>query len=281
MIIPHTGPEWKHGSLALPGDPNVMPRVDLVFFPGKETLDDVNLLDYPWLCHELGHNLLFRHDDAFVECVREDLSTVLGEQRSRLLGLPEAVKESVKVSVERMESAWGPSSDHRNWSHEIASDIVALWSCGPAFLAAYEDQVDRQKPNPYVTDQIHPPYEVRTLALAEAAKRLGWKAHVPTLEERVSRWRESWSDSRNNEYAALFDETLIQSVVSCALTSCSEFRLPRCDDAQIEGIHRALESGTAPQIGLDLLLTAWVVYNRHGPDDYHAWERDTLDRLSQ
>ena len=155
MVIPCHGREWQHSSLHLPSlDPDAVPRIDLITFPGHDSLEDVRLLEYPWLCHELAHNLLFRHDHRFVECIRGQLSLFLTERRSRLVGLAETVKARVTELLQRLEALWDPTPDHRNWAHEIASDLIALWSCGPAFLAAYGDEIEKAGLDPFVLDTV-------------------------------------------------------------------------------------------------------------------------------
>ena len=36
-------------------DHTKIPRVDLISFKGEIQLEDIILLDYPWLYHEFGH----------------------------------------------------------------------------------------------------------------------------------------------------------------------------------------------------------------------------------
>jgi hypothetical protein len=39
--------------------------IDLILLPGDDRLEDVDLLAYPFLTHELGHNALFKYDKVF------------------------------------------------------------------------------------------------------------------------------------------------------------------------------------------------------------------------
>jgi len=66
MIVPLHSDKWGHQSLPMPSwSKTNIDMVDFVLFPGQDDVNEVNLLSYPFLLHELGHNILFKYDDPF------------------------------------------------------------------------------------------------------------------------------------------------------------------------------------------------------------------------
>ena len=66
MILPRYFSEWGHLTCTLPINKTQGHTVDVILIPGEDDLASIELLDYLWLCHELGHNLHFRRD-SFAE----------------------------------------------------------------------------------------------------------------------------------------------------------------------------------------------------------------------
>jgi hypothetical protein len=65
-IFPKPYEEWGHTSISLPTYGHRATYViDLILIPGNNRLEDVDLLAYPFLNHELGHNALFKYDTIF------------------------------------------------------------------------------------------------------------------------------------------------------------------------------------------------------------------------
>ena len=74
MIVPRHGSEWGHERLSMPSeDRNRAHVVDVIHMPGADRLQEVDLLDYPWIIHEMGHYLLLRYDSQFVPMFKEEL----------------------------------------------------------------------------------------------------------------------------------------------------------------------------------------------------------------
>ena len=68
MILPLHSKTWAHDSLPLPWNKgHQISMVDFILLPGRDELDDVDLLAYPFLLHEMGHNILFRHGAIFAD----------------------------------------------------------------------------------------------------------------------------------------------------------------------------------------------------------------------
>jgi hypothetical protein len=110
------------------------------------------LLLYPWLCHEVGHNILSRDHSAF----RKSFETRLDKITKALQLLRVADRGSLQDKSQRIIDdilyMWQPAPDRDSWTHEMTIDIIAPWTCGPAYLAAFQDVVEKPGINPYKID---------------------------------------------------------------------------------------------------------------------------------
>jgi hypothetical protein len=279
-ILPRAASEWQYFGVHIPNfAPERMPRIDIIDFPGRDDPEGINLLSYSWLYHELGHLLLGQQGGEFGSTVG-NIVDQLSQQRERdRLGKASAVQDRLRQLQDRFARAWRPSPNHTDWSHEMATDIVALWSCGPAFLAAYDDSLDGQ--HGHVIDDVHPPYEIRTAAVIEAARRLGWTDYTAQLATRLEGWVQDSTGARNDVFLALRSDELINGVLTAALGVCSALGLPRCDSETLLNVERLLGRGATPNFGRPIILASWLKYEEFHGDTarYHAWERTIVDAL--
>ena len=155
------------------------------------------------------------------------------------------------------------------------------WSCGPAFLTAYDDTLDGN--SPHIIDDVHPPYEIRTAAIVEAATRLGWNDHTASLRRSTEKCVETDCDARDDVFLALWSEELVDGVVAAALEFCSKLSLPRCDLVTVAEVKSLLARGETPSIGRSLILASWLTYEQCRGDKtlYYKWEIDTVNALVQ
>ena len=226
MILPRYSDEWGHLTCTVPLNSTQGHTVDMILIPGNDDRASVELLEYPWLCHELGHNLHFR-DDSFAERLRGHLSDRVSALRTRSVADRAMARARSISQIEGIANVWTPTGTQKNWAHEIAADIVALWVVGPAFLAAFQ-YVLETRPKPYHLNNEHPPYDVRASAIVDAGQRLRWSSNVAEIEEIQKNWRLSQhGDKRTNEYLALADDELVTAAVTNALAACRTVGLPR------------------------------------------------------
>lgn len=282
-IIPKSGPLWAHESVFITSSSanDRIKSINLIHLPGRDTLIDVDLLTYPFICHELAHNLFYYDDNQFVACFRDALDKYLATLR--LSGIADqggAKAKSLKV-IEEIRDVWSPTLNQKNWAHEMAMDIAALWTCGPAYLAAFQDEVEEQAKNPYLIEQTHPPYAVRARALFMASQKLGWSHYASGLREIGNKWRQSnWAKRLDNRYVALTEPKLTDGCLACALAACESYCLPCCSQADIERIKRMLTHNETPNFGTELILAAWLANEQEDEDTFATWEQNTIQALA-
>jgi hypothetical protein len=281
MVIPLYGDAWGHSSMPMPSENRREAHlIDVIVFPGDDNIDDVNLLEYPWLAHELGHYILFRDDTPFQNAFLPAL-----EKRLRSLKLSSiADRGSAKLKairiVDEVRKVWTPSPDHRNWAHELAIDIIALWTCGPAYLACFKNEVEQPGTNPYKITQEHPPYDVRLSALVDAAQNLGLDRYTEKLSEVRMGWViTDWYKKRSNRFLALADRTLIRRCVETALEFCNIFGLEKWRSSRIDAARHQVLDETSMELGVNLLLAARILLEERGERALDEWGVKIVRRI--
>lgn len=282
-ILAKPDQEWSHKSVFIPigNDRDKAKAINVISIPGRDDLTEVDLLEYPWMCHELAHNLFYYDDLPFVEGFNKSLDRHLGQLRLRAIADQGAAKSRSRATIERIANFWRPVLTQKNWAHEMAMDIVALWTCGPAFTDAFFDKVEDRRRDPYRVEDEHPPYAVRAMGILKATKFLGWVKDADRITKLLTKWRKSqWAKNVDNDYLALAEPKLIEATVECALATCERFELPKCDEREIKRIKSLVDINDVPSFGIDLILAAWIIRNRGDDDTYGEWEAQTVRSLS-
>lgn len=185
---------------------------------------------------------------------------------------------------QQIQTYWQPTPNHEDWAHEIAMDLTALWTCGPAYLAALIDEMDQDQAQPFLLTQEHPPNAVRVDALILACERLGWKQEAVELRRISDRWlRSRHAGQINNRYVTLTDSDLIAGCVECALATCQHHSLPMCNQETVTQIKNKITRNETPDWGTDLIIAAHLKFELDKAN-YHLWEqaiiRNLLDSLT-
>jgi hypothetical protein len=88
MIIPCYEDQWGYTRLPLPlaevSRDSDQPRshvIELIMLPGGQDLQQISLLDYPWIAHELAHSLMFRFDQRLLVQIEPPLRSMLRRRR--------------------------------------------------------------------------------------------------------------------------------------------------------------------------------------------------------
>jgi hypothetical protein len=281
MLVPRYEREWGHESLMMPAEGGKSHVIDLILIPGQDQVRDIDLLSYPWLGHELAHNLLFRHDSTFRASVSREMEKEV--QRLKLSGMADRGPAQAKANriVENFVQFWTPTPDHKNWSHELAADLVALWIFGPAYLACFEDVLDNPSLNPYQLTQSHPAYVVRADALLEGARLLEWHDQVTSLRNRIDGWLHSkWRQSRTNRFRALASPDMTAECVGATISMCQELGLTKCTPTAVDAISRNFSLTSSQNFGISLLLEAYLVFRQHGEQGYVGWRSAVIPEVA-
>lgn len=283
MIVPVHGTKWGHESLPMPwNDGTQINVVDFIHIPGRDDITTINLLLYPFMLHELGHNLFFRRDAAFCDGFRIELSNIVNELRLSSIADRGSARSLALQRIQELETFWTPNPTHKNWAHELAIDVLAFWICGPAYLAAYHDEMDQGHIKPFLISQTHPPNEVRVFALITLAKQLGWGMYCDGPERLLERWRMSLQDlptTDRNRYISLTGRRTIEACVASAVSACRTLRLPQCTSDTITRLRQMMIRGETPDFGVELIISAWLVHQENGVEAYATWEPSTVTSL--
>jgi hypothetical protein len=279
LLIPKPSQTWGHQTVPMPSsDGRTAYVIDVIHLPGDDNLDDIDLLVYAFLCHELGHNIFFRNGDAFITAFGKELDAVLASIQRQTLGIRGSAKQVANATAEQVPRYWTPTPDQFNWAHEIAVDVMSLWLSGPAYLAALQDVMEADGLNPYQLGQSHPPYETRAKALIDAACRFGWAYYTGAIQSLVDRWSAaSAGDLRTNLHVACSDSRLLSGVISTAIQTCESLSLPRCTPTTIADVENKERPGQPLELGTDVILAAWLAHNRSTEAEYEVWERGIID----
>ena len=240
------------------------------------------MLSYPWIIHELGHYLLLRSEQFFISDFTAELGKTVSDLRLASIADRGFARSRAQRTLEELTRLWSPSRDQRNWAHELTIDLMALWTCGPSYLACFFDIVEDPKINPYVITQSHPPYAVRAEALIQGASLLDLPGYGTKLERLMQSWRHSaWRKHLNNRFLALSRPELLRRCVNVAFSLCRSLKLARCIPAKIDAVFARPLTDTPEDIGLDLILWAWAIFEQKGKEAYFAWESKTVRHLAQ
>jgi len=296
MIVPTYRKEWGHEFKLMPtvkGTPLLgqeivvrlpvkgtpLARFDLIHIPRHERDKTAPLLDYPWLCHELGHYLLSHHGQTLVDLFLPCLGKLISTLKIRSIADQGIARTTANERMQDIETKWRLSKAGKSWSSEIAIDVIALWCCGPAYLDAFKYMHEDMRP--FVIEQTHPPVEIRAAAVVQTACRLGWQNYVRPLEK----MREEWNNlkvpaSVRNRYASLHRKELVNGCIEAAIGYCEYMRIPRLQIEDVERIRQGVEHREILSAGIDVIVGAWLVYREQGGTAYEDWETRTVNALT-
>jgi hypothetical protein len=115
MIVPIFSKLWGHDSLPLPWeDKDEIEMVDFIQIPGGDDLSDVDLLSYPFLIHEIGHNPFFRYDSAFTTNFKAGLEKITNRMRLSSIADRGTAYSRAQERIQELRSYWTPTLNHKN-----------------------------------------------------------------------------------------------------------------------------------------------------------------------
>jgi hypothetical protein len=278
MLVPKPSHSWGHQTVPMPSQAGQRAHlIDVIHVPGDDSSDDIDLLAYPFLCHELGHNVLFRYGEAFTKSFETALTKFLNRMQQQNLAIRGQARQVADATVANIRQYWNPTHDHFNWAHETAVDVFALWTCGPAYLAALQDIMEDPNLDPYQLGQSHPPYALRAQLLVQAAGELGWAYYTGPLQQLLDAWPQSkWRDHQTNLHVACANPDLTDGIISSARQTYANLALPQCTPSQITAMQQKLGDGLRPKLGIETIISAWLKRAELPEADYDQWERNLV-----
>ena len=277
MIIPTHYGEWGYERIPIPTSSTVNSSfaMSFIYIP-SEVSEIPPLLDYPWLCHELGHHLLSlpKHKQMLFDKFQPHLEELISKLKIMSISDRGLAKIRSQATIDEINTKWRNSK----WVEELAIDVITLWACGPAYLAAFEDEHEKID-NPFIIESNHPPVELRTYAILHAARKLGWDKHLGKLEQIREGWYKEIPASLGNKYRSLRNTELVTQCVAAALTYCKSVRIPRFKLEDLNKIRLNLELQNDFSNGIELIAAAWLVYYEN-EEYYDDWEKQTFNKLT-
>jgi hypothetical protein len=288
IVVPHYGAGWGHERIIMPSEDRERAHViHLIHFPGKDALDEVDLVEYPWVFHELLHCIFSRDDSEFSVPFEQRVARVGRSTRLASIADRGSARQKSRTRVEELIRYWSPGPPRGDWSRELALDTISAWICGPAYFAALLSVVAEGRVNPYKITQNHPPYALRTRALAAVAAELHFNESRDKLLDLERGWRRShWDRMRDNRFLSLANPELISGCVETAITFCRDNKLRKCSPEILTKIRNALanngdRSNPDDEIGVDLILSAWCINSDLGETVCNEWTRERVRLLSR
>lgn len=277
-IMPAYGEEWRFERYKLFPGPSEgqFYMLELIVVRGENNLDDANLLEYPWLVHELVHSLFYRNSAVVAEALKQRLTIPLRDLQSGLVSDRGQVRSIRQQQTEQIVKFWTPSEDHLNWAHELAIDVIGLATVGPAYGWNFLLETAKDTFRPFELVQSHPPFAIRCQALCLAAERLAWDELARWLTERMRRWTTSKEFGPiENMYRAAADSACIAAGLDATFDLIRTLQLPIFGRHDWDKAAENIRAGTQPALGAEMLAATWHAYNTFDESAFHHWMRET------
>jgi len=278
FMIPRCTGEWGYFRVVMPPENRDFGHtIRVVTFPGADRLSDIDLSDYPWLVHELAHDAFYRSMHHFRSSFGERLDARLQQLRLRTAADTGSAARRAAQHLEALARYWTPRADQHDWAHEIATDVAAIWSLGPAFPMRFARLLVDEPGAAWIAGDQHPPHVTRAEALALAAERLGWTDEAWALREEVAVLRHGLQlDSPSLMYA---DAELVLAAVETSLEACRALSIPPMRADRFARLRHACKSVEVPVLsGIDLIAAAAIARTNLSAVDYSAWHDQAVDR---
>jgi len=281
MIVPAYRQNWGHETIPIPimDQPTKYHILDLIYIPCDEREDIPSLLDYPWLIHEMGHHLLSKQGKELIDRFTSYYKKVLSSLRLRSIADRGIAKTRANAVIDEVAEYWCPSTNSKSWVQEIAIDAISIWSCGPAYLSAFQFE-HSETPDPFLIEQAHPPVELRTVALIQAARKLEWVQFISSLENMQRQWQFQLPPENRNRYIAFKNVEMYKGLIDATMNYCEQTGLPRFYKADFERIQEQMNGNRIPKEYIDLIVSAWIINKNQTENVYSEWEKKTYTALA-
>jgi hypothetical protein len=68
--------------------------------------------------------------------------------------------------------------------------------------------------------------------------------------------------------------------VALVLQICRDSQITKCTQSKIHYLAKQSRQIDSSEFGIDLLIQAWIVWERHGKDMFWDWQAAIIERLS-
>jgi hypothetical protein len=269
-VVPRYTGAWGLGRVPMPSEDGQRAHViRVVTLPGEDRLGDIDLSDYPWLFHELAHDAFYGVGHNFREDFEATLVARLRALRIRAAADIGGAAHHASQHLDQLREYWRPRRNQRDWAHEIATDVAALWAVGPAFVLRFTQLLVAEAHRASSAGDQHPSYLTRAEALASAAERLGWSNEAWALDEEVRQVRSREDLDRSQLVYA--DPELIEGAVAAALAAVAALSIPRMTSERFAELRAASAQDPTGLTGTALVACAAICRNNCDGADYQRW----------
>jgi hypothetical protein len=127
MIVPRHGEEWGHERIMMPSeDAQSAHFIDLVLLPRHDRREDVDLLSYPLIIHEMNHYAFLRYETLFIPAFKSGLEEIV--RKLRLAAISDRPLEHEHKSTSMSWRNFGPLGQTKKTGH--MSSLSTLLHCG-------------------------------------------------------------------------------------------------------------------------------------------------------
>lgn len=262
VMIPSYSNEWAYEYR------HAVRKLNFIIIRRAEGEETPYLIDYPWLCHELGHYIHIQHKKAYHELIFEEIQRYIAILKVNAIADRGMAKARAENKIKEVQDNWS----NVKWLDEFAVDAIALLTCGPVYLQAYFEDHSDESLDPFLIVESHPPIELRTRVLMHNAKLLGWNPYLRSLYRQIESWN-SRDDISNNrmKYFTLTDENLVEAISKATVIYCECLDLPKFTEQDIQRISESALDFESLEDGIDIMTAALVVKSTRAAV-YEEWE---------
>lgn len=229
------------------------------------------LLHLPDLYHEIAHLLIATTNNPKVEPLQQELGKFLFAvaqyfDKERTANLRATGPTDYYAQVfDLLERFWIP------WATEIFCDLFAVYTLGPAYAWSHFHLTAGHGGDPYDIRlnnfMSHPPDQARMEAMLTALEVLNFKRQAADFQEKWNALVKSIGALQTPLYRRACPSQLIQQAVVYTLEGVKKIGCRVVSESTTGMVH-------------DLLNTAWQQFWA-APNQYPAWERETINSLKQ
>ena len=239
------------------------PEFNIIAVPTGQGFD---LLTFPDLCHEMGHILLLNYADEFAGDFLAELTVHFQEQRQRMDD--EQRPPAYQELIEALSALWSDM-----WVWEFASDMIATYLVGPPYGWQHLRLCASLGGSAYFPSlgeiAEHPADEARMQGIRSVLRLCDSKQGENDIARLWKQYLGFIGEGEPPDYSVCYPGHLIERLAANVIRGCEKLGLKRFDE----------RTGDPIEI-VSIIEEGWAQFLQR-PDEYSAWERETLAILSR